>query len=121
MAKSTTETEYVALRFATQEEAIWLRQYREDMGLKEEGLTRIYEDNNGAIELSKNHKFHDHTKHIDVTHHFVREHVAQNSISVKYCCCCCSTQNMLADGMTKGLSKDTFQRLRDLLVGVKAV
>ena len=70
----------------------------------------------GAIELSKNTKFYDGTKQIDVAHHFVREQVAQNSISVNYC----STQNMLADDMTKGLSKDTSQRLRDLL-GVKAV
>ena len=59
--------------------------YIEDIGLKKEGPTTIHEDNNGAIELSKNPKFHDRTKHIDVAHHFVREKVAQNSISVKYC------------------------------------
>ncbi len=115
VAKSTTEAEYVALSFATQE-AIWLRHLLENIGMKEDGPSTIFEDNNGAIELSKNPKFHDRTKHIDVAHHFVREQVAMNNISVKYC----STQNMLADGMTTGLTKDTFQRLRDRLC-VKAV
>ena len=115
VAKSTTEAEYVALSFATQE-AIWLRCLLKNIGTKEDGSSTIFEDNNGAIELSRNPKFHDRTKHIDVAHHFVREQVNQNNISVKYC----PTQNMLADGMTKALTKDTFQRLRDLL-GVKSV
>ena len=115
VAKSTTEAEYVALSFATQE-VIWLRRLLENIGMKAEGPSTIFEDNNGAIELSKNPKFHNRTKHIDVAHHFVREQVALNNVSVKYC----STQNMLADGMTKGLTKDTFQKLRSLL-GVKAV
>ena len=105
----------MALSFATQE-AIWLRCLLKNIGMKEDGSSTIFEDNNGAIELSRNPKFHDRTKHIDVAHHFVREQVNQNNISVKYC----PTQNMLADGMTKALTKDTFQRLRDLL-GVKSV
>lgn len=115
VAKSTTEAEYVALSFATQE-VIWLRRLLENIGMKAEGPSTIFEDNNGAIELSKNPKFHDRTKHIDVAHHFVREQVTLNNVSVKHC----STQNMLADGMTKGLTKDTFQKLRSLL-GVEAI
>ena len=96
--------------FATQE-VIWLRRLLENIGMMAEGPSTIFEDNNGAIELSKNPKFHERTKHNDVAHHFVREQVTLNNVSVKYC----STQNMLADGMTKGLTKDTFQKLRSLL------
>ena len=65
----------------------------------------IYVDNRGAIELSKNPKFHDHTKHIDVAYHFVGEQVNLNNVIVKYC----PTQDMLADVMTKVLTKETFQ------------
>ena len=35
----------------------------------------ILVDNNGAVELAKNPKHHDGTKHIDIKHRFVREAV----------------------------------------------
>ena len=63
VAKFTTDAEYVALSFATQE-VIWLRRLLENIGMKAEGQSTIFEDNNGAIELSKNSTFHDRTKHI---------------------------------------------------------
>ena len=37
--------------------------------------TTIYEDNQGGIELAKNAKYHNNTKHIGIRHHFVRERV----------------------------------------------
>ena len=89
VAKSTTEAEYVALSFDTQE-VIWLRCLLENIGMKTESPSTIFEDNNGAVELSKNPKFHDRTKHIDIAHHFVREQVTLNNVSVKYS----STHNM---------------------------
>ena len=46
----------------------------------------IYEDNQSAIELTRNPKFHNRTKHIDVSFHFVREQVACNAIEVKNGC-----------------------------------
>ena len=69
------------------------------------------EDNQGAIELSKNPRFHNRTKHIDVAYHFIREKVNDKSIDVKYC----STDQMLADVMTKSLPRQTFQKFRDML------
>lgn len=44
--------------------------------------------------------FHARTKHIDIRHHFIREHVSKGSIDVKYLC----TKEMLADILTKPLS-----------------
>ena len=110
VAKSTTEAEYVALSHATQE-AIWLRRLLKDIREILDNASTIFEDNCGAIELSKNPRFHERTKHIDVSYHFVREQVKLNNIIVKYC----PTQEMLADVMTKGLAKDTFQKFRDKL------
>ena len=110
VTKSTTEAEYVALSQATQE-AIWMRKLLSDIGCKSEEPTTIYEDNQGAIEISKNAKFHNRTKHIDVRFHFIREKVSTNEVKVVYL----STEDMLADIMTKGLTKKRFQRLRSML------
>ena len=110
VAKSTTEAEYVSLSLATQE-AIWLRRLMNDLGNRMMLPTLIYEDNQGAIQLSRNPKFHNRTKHTDVCYHFVRERVTSNEIVVDYC----PTQDMVADIMTKGLPKVTFEKFRNSL------
>ena len=107
VAKSTTEAEYVALSQATQE-AIYLRKLLADLGYKADLPTVLYEDNQGTIEISRNPRFHNRTKHIDVTFHFIRERITSNEIRMVYC-------DMLADIMTKGLTKSTFEKLRNSL------
>lgn len=115
VAKSSTEAEYVALSSATQE-AVWLRRLMKDLGKTVDKSTTIYEDNQGAQELARNPKYHNRTKHIDICHHFVRERVVTNEVNVVYC----PSEDMVADIMTKALSKYTYQRLRDML-GVKDI
>ena len=73
--------------------------------------TTIYEDNQGAIDLSHNPKHHNRVKHIDIAYHFARERVATKEIEVVYC----PTDSMIADVMTKALSKEKFQMFRSLL------
>ena len=41
---------------------------------------KVFEDNQGAIALSKNPKFHKRTKHIDIRYHFVREKVDDDQV-----------------------------------------
>lgn len=115
MAKSTTEAEYVALSAAASE-TIWLRQLLKDLGFDKPGSTVLYQDNNGAIDMSKNAKHHGRTKHIDIAHHFIRERVVSNELSVIHC----PTGDMLADVMTKGLARVQFEKLRTML-GVERV
>ena len=110
VAKSATEAEYVSLSLATQE-AIWLCRLINDLGNRMISPTLMYEDNEGAIQLSRNPKVHNRTKHIDVCYHFIRERVASNEIVVTYC----PTQDMMADIMTKGLPKGTFEKCRNSL------
>ena len=111
VAKSSTEAEYVALSSAAQE-ALWLRRrLLKGFGEQMDAPTTIYEDNQGVIELDKNAKYHSRTKHIDICHHFVRERVLSNEIRVIYC----PTGDMLADIMTKGIGKLSFEKLRNLL------
>ena len=88
---------------------VWLRRLFGGLGLDVNTPTRIYEDNQGAIEISKNPKHHDRTKHIDVCHHFVRERVASNEVEVLYC----HTDEMTADIMTKGLGTTKYRKFRD--------
>ena len=70
----------------------------------------LYEDNQGAIEISRNPRFHNRTKHIDVTFHFIRERIASNEIRVVYC----PSSDILADIMTKGLTKNRFEKTQKL-------
>ena len=110
VARSSTEAEYVALSMASQE-AIWMRYLLSDMRLGVEGSTVIYEDNNGAIDLSKNAKNHNRTKHIDIAYHFTRERVQSGELKILHC----RTSEMTADILTKGLLRIQFQKLRDAL------
>ena len=84
VSRSTTEAEYIALSNACQE-GVWLRRLLSDIKLKQVDPTTMYEDNQGAIQLSRNPKFHNRTKHIDISFHFIREQVSRNVVSVKYC------------------------------------
>ena len=96
VALSTVEAEYMALSVATQE-AIWLRQLQEELGMEETGPTLIYEDNQGAISMVKNPVFHKRTKHIQIRYHFDREAVEEGTIALEYY----HTSEMLADSFTK--------------------
>ena len=110
VSKSTTEAEYIALSMASQE-MIWLRRLLTDIGFKHDKPSIIFEDNQGAIVLSRNPKLNSRTKHIDISYHFIREQVNRNIVSVKYC----PSESMLPDIMTKALPKTTFEKFRDML------
>ena len=77
----------------------------EDLGNKLHAATLLYEDNQGAIDLSRNPKHHNRTKRIDISYRFIREKVAPNESVVEYC----PSAEMLPDIMTKGLPKATFE------------
>ena len=107
VALSTAEAEYIALSSAVQE-IIWLRQLISELGSAPQTPTVIYEDNQAAIAMTKNPQFHGRAKHINIKHHFVREQVAKGNVQLQYC----PTSEMTADILTKGLSRDNFEKLR---------
>ena len=108
VALSTAEAEYVALSSAAQE-AVWLRQLMSELGSPPTTPTKVFEDNQSAIAMSKNPQFHGRAKHIGIKHHFIREQVGSKIIKLEYC----PTEQMVADIFTKGLSRELFCRLRD--------
>ena len=66
-------------------------------------------DNQGALDLSKDNWHHQHTKHIDIMHHFICECVKDNTFNVVHIP---GDQNQ-ADGFTKLLSKDQHKKMLD--------
>lgn len=48
------------------------------------------------------------TKHIDVRHHFLRDNINKDVISLEFI----NTENQLADILTKPLNLPTFTKLR---------
>jgi hypothetical protein len=107
IALSTTEAEYMANTQATKE-AIWITKLMMDLGYMEEKKMMVIRcDNQGAISLTKNPTHHARTKHIDVQHHFVRERVENGEVRFEYC----STEHMVADVLTKALSKERHHKL----------
>ncbi|TYH18023.1 hypothetical protein ES288_A05G236600v1 [Gossypium darwinii] len=71
----------------------------------------IFCDNKETITMTKNPTFHNRTKHVDIRYHFIRDLVANGEITLEYY----STQDQLADVLTKSLSKEKFYYFRTLL------
>jgi len=65
-------------------------------------------DNTSAINLSKNPVQHSRTKHIEIRHHFLRDHVQKRVCVLEFV----DTKNQLADIFTKPLPKETFFAIR---------
>ena len=112
IALSTCEAEYQAQTQAAKE-AVWLRSLLQDLNpiARTPYATIIYCDNQGAIALAKDPKFHPRTKHIAIQHHWVREKIAEQIVDLEYV----QTSKQVADGLTKALPKDSFEAFRDAL------
>nr|GFC59444.1 retrovirus-related Pol polyprotein from transposon TNT 1-94 [Tanacetum cinerariifolium] len=92
------DAEYMALTEAVKE-AIWLKGLLEELSVELNRVT-VNCDNQGAIHLSRNHVFHERTKHINVRYHFIREVLEAKTIDVLKV----STEHNAADALTKVLS-----------------
>jgi hypothetical protein len=69
---------------------------------------KLFIDNRSAEELSKNPVFHERSKHIDTRYHYIRECVADGVVEVQHI----STEEQLADVLTKPLARIRFAELR---------
>ena len=103
------EAEYIVVA-ACCTQLLWLKQQLSDFGVTFDAL-EIRCDNTSAINISKNPVLHSRTKHIDIRHHFLRDHVEKKNIVLTHC----RTEDQIADIFTKALSKDQFVNLRVLL------
>ena len=65
-------------------------------------------DNTSAINISKNLVQHSRTKHIEIRHHFLRDHAQKGDITLEFV----NTKDQLADIFTKPLSEEQFSDIR---------
>jgi ATP sulfurylase len=61
--------------------------------------------------MTENHVFHDKSKHIEIRYHYIRDMVQRGAIKVQYV----STDEQVADVLTKPLSRVKFENFRDNL------
>ena len=66
-------------------------------------------DNECAIKIAYNPVQYTRTKHIEIRHHFIRDHVARGDIELSYV----GTKDQLADIFTKPLHEARFCYLRN--------
>ncbi|GJW14106.1 retrotransposon protein, putative, ty1-copia subclass [Tanacetum coccineum] len=89
------EAEYMALTEAVKEN-IWLKGLLIELGVNLRPVI-VNCDNQSAIHLSRNAMFHERTKHINVSYHFIREIVESKEIEVAKI----GTKDNAADTFTK--------------------
>jgi hypothetical protein len=99
---STAEVEYVAAGQCCAQ-LLWMRQTLRDFGYNLSKVPLLC-DNESAIRLVDNPIEHNHTKHIDIRYHFLRDHQQRGDIDIYHI----STENQLADIFTKPLDEKRF-------------
>jgi hypothetical protein len=109
VALSTAEAKYVAAGQCCAQ-LLWTRQTLRDFGYNLSKVPLLC-DNESAIRLADNPVEHSRTKHIDIRHHFLRDHQQRGDIDIYHI----STKNELADIFTKPLDEKRFCRLRSEL------
>jgi hypothetical protein len=115
VALSTTEAEYIAMSQALCDVIPVMNLIQE---IHEKGFTvictepyvycKVFEDNSGALELTRLPKLCPRTKHIKVCYHHFREHVHEGLIKIFPI----NTKDQIADALTKALAQNDFQRHR---------
>lgn len=104
VALSTAEAEYTCIAEAAKE-AIHLKRLLNDISDLEQPIITIYNDNQAAIQITKNPTVSSKTKHIDTKLHFIRQ---LSDVQVEYL----ASSNMEADLLTKGLPGPRLNLLR---------
>ena len=73
----------------------------------------VFEDNNGALILAKTQRTTSRTKYFNVEWHFFWQHVKDGTLEVERI----ATVDQVADYLTKGCSREIFQRIRKTVQG----
>ena len=103
VAQSSAEAEYISASEAGKE-SVWIQALLKEIGY--EIKTKLHCDNQSCISIMSNTGGHNRTKHIDVRYHFIKDLIEQGGLTVQYL----STNDMLADPLTKGISKEKLRK-----------
>jgi hypothetical protein len=103
IALSTAEAEYIAAGSCCAQ-ILLMKTTLNDFGIKFKLC-----DNESAMKLTNNLAQHVRTKHIDVHHHFIRDHQQKGDTCIESV----GTDDQLADIFTKPLDEKRFCKLRN--------
>jgi bifunctional DNase/RNase len=84
-----------------------MKQMLKEYNVDQDVLT-LYCDNLSAINISKNPIQHSRTKHIGIRHHFIRDLVEENIVTLEHV----AIEEQIADIFTKALDAKQFEKLR---------
>jgi hypothetical protein len=110
VALSSTKAEYRAITEAGQE-ALWLMKLMNQLETPIQMPLEMICDNLSAIHLAQNPIHHGCVKHVAIEHHWIREHVQDGTFKMKHV----YTSNMIANILTKNLSKTPFSKFRNMI------
>lgn len=79
-------------------------------------IPTLYIDNQSAIQLIKDLRYHCKTKHIDIKYKFIRDNYNNGLFAIEYV----QSSEQQADILTKPLTVKTFEYLRNL-INVKCI
>jgi len=65
----------------------------------------VFCDNQAALTLCKDRKESQRVKHIDIIHHFARDHVASGELQLVYC----RSEDNVSDVLTKALPRAVYE------------
>ena len=91
-------------------QVLWEKEQLIDYGINLDHIL-IKCDNSSAINLKENPIQHSRTKHIDIKHHFLRDHVENGDISLEFV----DTNNQHADIFTKPLNEERLNIIKHYL------
>ena len=102
VADSTCEAEYIAASEAAKE-GVWMKEFMTDLGVVPSALDpmNLFCDNNGAIALAKEPRFHKRTRHIKRRFNSIRHYVELEYINI----CKVHTYLDVVDPLTKPLPR----------------
>ncbi|KAI2502092.1 hypothetical protein MHU86_12322 [Fragilaria crotonensis] len=120
VALSSTESEYTGLSYALRD-AIPMMELLKEMKDRAYPISttqarvhcRVFEDNSGALEMARVHKYRPRTKHLNVKLHHFRDYVERKEISIHHI----RTNDQPADFLTKPLNEESHCRHRKTVMG----
>ncbi|GJS62177.1 retrovirus-related pol polyprotein from transposon TNT 1-94 [Tanacetum coccineum] len=105
VAMSSAEAEYVAASGCCAQ-VLWIKSQLADYDVLYDKVP-IFCDNTSIIAISNNLVLHYRTKHIDISYHFIIDHILKGDIELHFV----PTDLQLADSFTKPLAELSFTRL----------
>jgi hypothetical protein len=113
-SRSSTEAELIGIDDKIAK-ILWMKRFLEWQGFPVK-LNIIYQDNTSTMKLAENGKESSgkRTRHFDIKYFYVTDLVDRKEVKVEYC----STDEMIADYMTKPLVGGKFKLFRDLIMNL---